>query len=116
MSKGSSGLYFLTKGYIVSVISNLPANPYNLLEEGWEESTHPTQRERTPSREFTEVDTGLRIRFDPAEPGADGFNGIDHYHVYNPNSTSRKDMYLDKNGNPVRRGAGSSHIFPRRRK
>ena len=37
---------------------------------------------------------------------------MDHYHIYNPNATSAKDQYLDKNGNPVGRNTNESHILP----
>ena len=66
----------------------------------------------TSSREYYDPATGLKVRFDPGKPGANGFEGIDHYHVYNPKGTGKADYYLDKNGNPVSKGSKPSHIVP----
>lgn len=62
--------------------------------------------------EYEDPKTGLKVHFDPAKPGKPGFQGVDHYHVYNPNSKGRNDLYLDKDANPVRKGSGPSHIMP----
>jgi hypothetical protein len=69
-------------------------------------------RKNTNSREYEDPRTGIRVRFDPGKPGAPGFEGKDHYHIYNPNRTGKGDYYLDKNGNPVPKGSKASHILP----
>ena len=112
MSKGLSYKYSGTKGHIIATIGSLPINPNKLLAQGWEDVTHPQQKKQG-HLEFKETATGLKIRFDKKVPGAKGFKSIDHYHVYNPHATGKKDLYLDKNANPVRRGAGKSHILPK---
>lgn len=43
----------------------------------------------------------------------EGDKGKDHYHIFNPNATSNKDLYLDENGNPVSKGLAKSHILPK---
>lgn len=48
----------------------------------------------------------------PGKEGANGFEGMDHYHIYNPDSTGKMDYYIDKNGNPVPKGSKPSHIVP----
>jgi len=37
-----------------------------------------------------------------------------HWHRENPNSVSKKDLYLDKNCLPVKRGGEESHIYVRK--
>lgn len=46
------------------------------------------------------------------KPGSPGFEGKDHYHQRNPNSTGKGDYYLDIDGNPVPKGSKRSHILP----
>lgn len=57
--------------------------------------------------EIIDPETGMKVRFAPGKPGANGFEGKDYYHVHNPNSTGKKDYYLDINGNPVPKGSKS---------
>jgi hypothetical protein len=65
------------------------------------------------SIELSDPETGNKVRFDSGQPGEPGWEGKDHYHVHNPDATSKKvGAYLDINGNPVNRGAASSHIAP----
>src|SRR5262249_30447277 len=92
----------------------LPRDPNQLVNEGWQETTHPAQAANSNRREFTNPATGDRVAFDQARTGAPGWEGQDHYHVYNPNSTGRSDMYLDSSGNPCARGSNASHILPSR--
>ncbi|MDR2493463.1 MAG: HINT domain-containing protein, partial [Coriobacteriales bacterium] len=89
-----------------------PTNPVDLLQQGYEETTPAGMRANTSSREFFNPETGDRVRFDPAKPGARGFEGVDHYHQRNPNATGRGDLYLDRDGNPVPKGSRRSHIIP----
>jgi hypothetical protein len=66
---------------------SLPANPDDLLAQGWKETTHP---------------------------GEPGWRGQDHYHVRNPNTAGRGGKYLDREGRPVPNGSKPSHIPPDR--
>ena len=112
MSKGFGYQYTGTKGHIVGVAAALPDNPQELLDNGWEDVSHPAQK-ANGHWELVEKSTGLRIRFDKKVPGTPGFTGKNHYHIYNPNATGNKDLYLDMNGNPVRKGQAGSHILPK---
>ena len=112
MSKGLGYKYTGTKGHIIAVASSLPNNPDTLIKNGWEDISHPIQR-NNGHLELKESATGLKIRFDRKVPGAPGFNGMDHYHIYNPAATGNKDLYLDINGNPARKGSKISHILPK---
>ena len=86
-------------------------DPNELPNSDWQDVTHPMQAQNTNSREYYNAKTDTRIRFDPATPGAPGFEGQDHYHIYNPNSTGKGDYYLDIDGNPVPKGSSASHIL-----
>lgn len=59
------------------------------------------------------TDTGLRIRFDKGIKRRNRFVGIDHYHIRNPAATGNGNLYIDSEGNPVRKGHRKSHILPR---
>jgi hypothetical protein len=91
---------------------SLPANPDDLLAQGWNETSHPGAA-KLGHRTFENPKTGEIIRFDKGRPGEPGFEGKDHYHRPNPNKTGKHDEYLDLSGNPVARGSGPSHIPPR---
>ena len=90
--------------------NELPKNPDDLINKGWKEVTDP--RNKSGSREFENPQTGEKVRFDPGKQGANGWEGKDHYHRVNPNSTGQKDYYLDVDGNPVPKGSKPSHIPP----
>ncbi len=92
--------------------ASLPANPDDLLAQGWKETSHPGAA-ATGHRTFENPQTAEIIRFDAGRPGQPGFEGRDHYHRLNPKRTGRQDEYLDENGNPVARGSDASHILPR---
>lgn len=113
MSKGLSYYYSGTKGHIVAVAASLPVNPSRLVKEGWKEITNPQQAGHGNSREFSERSTGLKIRFDKGIPGRGGFGGVNHYHIHNPAATGNGDLYLDSDGNPVKKGHRRSHIIPK---
>lgn len=115
MSKGHSYLYAGTKGHIVSIAHSLPENPLDLLREGWEDISHPAEKSNG-SMVLREKLTGLKIRFDEAKPDGNGYAGKDHYHIFNPNTVSRRDRYLDINGNAVAKGSSASHILPKEEK
>ena len=92
---------------------NLPHNPDDLVNKGgWKEVTDPRMAANSSRREFVDPQTGQKIAFDKGKPGATGFEGKDHYHMYNPNSTGKGDFYLDINGNPVPKNNPASHILP----
>lgn len=91
---------------------DLPANPDELLDRGWKETTPQGMADNTDSREFTNPDTGEVVRWDKGKEGAPGWEGKDHYHVENPGQTGKGDRYLDINGKPVPKGSGPSHIPP----
>ncbi|KHD07492.1 hypothetical protein PN36_31420 [Candidatus Thiomargarita nelsonii] len=88
----------------------LPQNPDDLLDDGYEETTDP----RTPEhiRRFRNPKTGDEVEFHKGKPGKPGWEGKDHWHRFNPNKTGKGDAMLDKNGNPVPKNSKPSHIKP----
>ena len=117
MSKGSSGTSLsLTRGDIVAIIRSLPPKPDTKFLEEYDDITHPEKAKNSKNKEYLHKRTGLKVRFDPATPGAPGFNGKDHYHVKNPNNPQEKDeiFWLDKDGNPMRKNSKASHIIPKK--
>ena len=110
MSKSLSYKYRGTKGHIVSVANSLSYLGKNFIGKEWSDISHPFQAD---SGHFTyqELSTGLRIRYDIAKSGKSGFSNRDHFHILNPNATGTSDMYLDKNGNPVKKNSRASHIL-----
>jgi len=90
---------------------DLEAYAKKLLNNGWEDISNSKAKAKGHLL-LKESTTGLKIGFDKKTPGAKGFKGKDHYHIYNPSATSNKDLYLDKNGKPVRKGHTKSHILP----
>lgn len=64
-------------------------------------------------RHVARVRHGDGIRYDEPTPGADRFAGKDHYHILNPNATGSRDMYLVRNGEPVKKNSKASHILPK---
>ena len=113
MSKGLSYHYSGTKGHIIAVASSLPTDPSYLIKNGWIEITDSQQAKYSNSREFIETSTGLKIRFDKGTKGKPGFAGIDHYHIRNPAATGNGNLYIDSEGNSVRKGHRKSHILPK---
>ena len=93
-------------------ISNLPKDPQKLIKDGWKETTPKSMKDNSSSRQFTDKESDLKIRFDKGKEGADGYKGKDHYHIHNPKSTGKGDYYLDKEGNPVPKNSKASHIIP----
>ncbi|WP_231511811.1 DUF6531 domain-containing protein [Chondromyces apiculatus] len=96
----------------LGLLPNLPANPDDLLDDGWEEVTHPEMAKNSNRREFYNPDLGYKVAFDKGVPGETGFEAVDHYHVYNPNTTGKGDKFLDAADNPVPKGSKASHILP----
>ena len=53
----------------------------------------------------------VMVQHDKGVDGANGYEGVDHYHIYDNNYTNKKiDYYLDIFGNPVGKGSSASHI------
>jgi RHS repeat-associated protein len=104
--EGLDDLSYLSPQFLTS------SDPLDLVGQGWYDVTHPQMERNTTSREFINPETSLRVRFDKGDPNSRGYDAVDHYHVYNPDSTGNRDLYLDANGNPVHRGANASHILP----
>ena len=96
----------------LKLIRELPENPDVLLMRGWKEITSP--KNEGHGRDFKNIATGLTVRFDKGVPGANGFKAMDHYHVENPYTTSKRDKYLDIDGNSVPNGSSKSHIIKRK--
>jgi RHS repeat-associated protein len=86
---------------------NPPSSP-NDLNADWKEVTDP--RNNSGSRDFKNEKTGEKIRFDPGKEDANGWEGKNHWHRYNPESKNKGDYYLDKNGKPVPKGSEASHL------
>jgi len=91
-------------------LPDLPANPDDLPDQGYNETSHPDAAAHG-HRTFENPETGDKVRFDKGKPGAPGHEGRDHYHRYNPQSTGKGDQYLDRNGNPTPRGSDASHLY-----
>ena len=81
------------------------------MDEGFVEISNLLAAEKG-HRTYENPETGLTIRFDEGKEGRNGFAGVDHYHVDNPNSTGDHDLYLDSDGNPVAKRTKASHILP----
>ena len=115
MGGGRNGNFGNTRGNRIkykSIISNLPKNPNSLIKKGWKNITPEAMSKNTSSKMYTDLNTGIKIRFDKGIRGTGGYGGKDHYHVLNPKSTGKHDYYLDKNGNPVPKNSKASHIIP----
>ena len=114
MGKKDAYEFFGTMDDILELIKKLPPAPTQAWLQDWKEFIIEKAIGRTDKKEFYHEKTKLRVRFDPAKEGASGFEGKDHWHIYNPNMHSKKDRYFDKNGNIVKEGSGSSHIIPKK--
>ena len=91
----------------------LPKDPNDLItQHGYIDISHPMAAAQGGRLTFENPGTGDVLDFDKATPGASGFKGRDHYHRRNPNSVSKQDKYLDKDGNPVRIHSNPSHLVP----
>ena len=112
MSKPRSYEYTGTKGHIVEIILSLPQTGQELLNRGWIDISHE-HAAKAGHYTYKEESTGLQVKFDRAKAGAPGFEGKNHYHIMNPETTGDENAYLDINGNPVRRGSNASHILPK---
>ena len=116
MSKKKAYQFWGTKGDIIDLIKSLPPEPNQEFLKDWNEFISEHAPVNLPHREFYHKRTQLRVRFDYAKEGASGFEGKDHWHVYNPYTKNKRDTYLDKDGNPVGEGSNPSHIIPEKEK
>lgn len=85
-----------------------PCNPDDLSDD-WNEITNSNMKNR---RVFTYKNTNIKIAFDKGISGAPRFKGVDHWHRFNPNSVNKRDLYLDRHGNPTGKNTNPSHIKP----
>ena len=86
-----------------------PPKPPESLGSEWEE----LPAGKSPNtRKFRHKKYGIRINFDYGNPNASSkaHKSRDHWHRLNPNSRSKGDFYLDKNGNPVSKNHKDSHL------
>ncbi|MBR2733418.1 MAG: hypothetical protein IKD80_04115 [Selenomonadaceae bacterium] len=113
MSKNKSYQFLGTIGDIIDLIKSLPPTPTQKFFQTWKEFIIEKAVGHTTAREFYHILTKLRVRFDPAKEGAPGFEGKDHWHIRNPNTNGKQNRYLDKDANPVRKGADEFHIIPK---
>ena len=91
------------------LMAELSESPERLIKNGWEDVTDIRSVKNNPK--LRHYKKGIfEIKFEKGVPGANGFKGIDHYHIRNPNSTGNHDYYLDELGNPVPRKSKRSHI------
>ena len=114
MSKKKQYQFFGTLGDIIDLIKNLPPAPTQAFLQDWKEFIIKSLKE-LDHREFYHEKTKLRVRFDKSREGATGFEGMDHWHIYNPFTKGKIDTYLDKYGNPVKNGSAPSHIIPEKK-
>lgn len=111
MSKGFSYKYTGTTGHIVAVADSLPSNPSTLLKDGWEDITNPQQSRNSNSREFREINTGLKVRFDRGVDGKTGFNGVDHYHFIQSECNRKwKSLFRFQRQSHTKRTSPFAHI------
>ena len=113
MSKKKKYQFFGTIGDIIELIKSLPPAPTQAFLQEWKEFIIKSAQ-KLNHREFYHNITKLRARFDAKKEGAPGFEGKDHWHIYNPFTRGKIDTYLDKNGNPVKDGSDPSHIIPKK--
>jgi len=77
----------------------------------WEDISHPKEKEHG-RRRFRDKNTNLILEYDEGNFGEPGHRGHGHFHRPNPNSTGKRDQYLDANNNPVADGSEESHLYP----
>lgn len=111
-SSGGGDRFGATEGSLRSkvrkIAQSLPKDHTKLTSRGWKNITHPNNHSNTTTYEKD----GVKINHDKGIAGKPGFQGKDHYHIFNPNRTGKTDYYFDKNGNVVPKGSKESHILP----
>jgi hypothetical protein len=99
------------KNTVQQFANQLPKDPNHLIKQGWQDVTH-SEKAKLGQKTFQHPTEKLRVEFHPGESGKGGWGRKDHYHIHNPNRTSKRDHYLDIQGNPVAKGLDASHIDP----
>lgn len=88
---------------------NPPRSPEK-LPENWEEFKN--SKDEGKRRYFKhKIYTKIEIDFDLKDSQG---REKPHWHRVNPNSRSKKDQYLDKNCNPLKKGNQETHIYTRK--
>ncbi|UKS27369.1 hypothetical protein LOZ80_39070 [Paenibacillus sp. HWE-109] len=91
----------------------LPQNPNDLMDRGFADVTDPRMAQNSNRRDFWSETMKLKVSFDGGREGATGFEAQDHYHIYNPFATHKKnDVYLTGDGEATFKGSSASHILP----
>jgi len=98
-------------GLLLNYIFDFPSNPNQLLNDGWQNITHPSKASNTNMMDLLNPNTGQHIEFHP-KSGSQGWSAVDHYHVHNPNATNKGNALLNSSGQPVPDGSHASHITP----
>ncbi len=88
-----------------------PCTPDDLSNK-WHDVTDARMKQFSNRREFIYLDTFIKIAFDKGRQGAPKFRSKNHWHRYNPNTTNKHDVYLDRDGNPTGENSNNSHIDP----
>jgi len=87
---------------------NFPPCSPNELGPDWKEVTHELKLKNTVDRDFQNIKTNELIEFHL-------YNSVrkykPHWHRHNPLRTSKFDYYLYKDGKPVQKDSGPSHIY-----
>ena len=66
----------------------------------------------TTSRNLYNPKTGVRIKFGKGIEGANEFEGLDHYHIYNDSYTNKKiGFYFNIKGTTAGKGTKASPII-----
>ncbi len=86
---------------------NPPCFPSDLGKD-WKEVTHKDKLQNTSDRRFQNTKTDEVIEYHSYNSRGEY---DPHWHRYNPLMTGRMNQYLDKNGNPAKKGSKESHIY-----
>lgn len=96
------------KRYGVYNGSYLPENHKSLLRKGWEDITNPNGKKHRPDiTEYLRKSTQQKVVHHDEKDGFDK-----HYHWYNIRSKNKDDYYLDRYGDPCKKGKPKTHIAP----
>ena len=96
------------KRYGVYCGSYLPTDHKTLLRKGWKDSTHPNGKKHKPDvTEYMRKSTGQKVVHHDEIHGE-----ARHYHWYNRHSRGKDDYYLDRYGEPCKKGKPATHLAP----
>lgn len=93
MSKNKKYQFTGTVGDIIDLIKSLPPAPTQVFLETWYEFVVEKNPVYYLHREFYHKITKLSVRFDVKQEGKPGFEGKDHWHIYNPFTKGKIDLY-----------------------